>query len=89
VATSVGVLAFTVPLVALIDVVVWLVLVKATKTASLGSLVVVAATLPLALWQGVSGLALWWLGLTLALVVWRHRSNIQRMVQGREQKVPT
>jgi glycerol-3-phosphate acyltransferase PlsY len=89
VATSLGLLAFTVPLVALIDVVVWLVLVKLTKTAAVGSLAVVAITIPLALWQGVSGAALVWLALTVVLVVWRHRSNIQRMVQGREQKVPT
>ncbi|HIE21638.1 MAG TPA: glycerol-3-phosphate 1-O-acyltransferase PlsY [Acidimicrobiia bacterium] len=89
VATSLGLLAFTVPLVALIDVAVWLVLVKLTKTAAVGSLAVVAITIPLALWQGVSGAALVWLALTVVLVVWRHRSNIQRMVQGREQKVPT
>jgi glycerol-3-phosphate acyltransferase PlsY len=89
VATSLGLLAFTVPLVALIDVVVWLVLVKLTKTAAVGSLAVVAITIPLAVWQGVSGAALVWLALAVVLVVWRHRSNIQRMVQGREQKVPT
>ena len=89
VATSLGLLLYTVPLVALIDLVAWLGLVKLTKTASIGSLVVVVVTLPLAIWQGVTGLALLWLGLTLALVVWRHRANIQRMIQGREQKVPT
>jgi glycerol-3-phosphate acyltransferase PlsY len=89
VATSLGLLVFTAPLVALIDLAVWLIVVKITRTASIGSLVVVVITFPLVLWRGVSGLALLWLGLTLVLVTWRHRSNIRRMVQGREQKVPT
>ncbi len=89
VATSLGLLVFTLPVVALIDVAIWLGLVKITKTASLGSLAVAVVTLPLALWRGVSGLALLWLALTLALVVWRHRANIKRMLQGREEKVPT
>jgi acyl phosphate:glycerol-3-phosphate acyltransferase len=89
VATGLGVLFFTIPLVGLIVLVSWLVLTKLTKVASLSSLVVVTATIPLALWQGVSGLALIWLILTVALVVWRHKANIARMLRGDEQKVVT
>lgn len=89
VATGLGVLFFTIPLVGLIVFLAWLVLTRLTKVASLSSLVVVAATIPLALWQGVSGLALVWLALTVALVVWRHRANILRMMRGDEQRVPT
>lgn len=89
VATGLGVLFFTVPLVGLIVLVAWLVLTKLTKVASISSLVVVAATIPLALWQGVSGVAVVWLASTVALVVWRHRANIVRMMRGDEEKVPT
>ncbi|HJQ76813.1 MAG TPA: glycerol-3-phosphate 1-O-acyltransferase PlsY [Acidimicrobiia bacterium] len=89
VATGLGVLVFTIPLVAGIVVASWLVLAKLTKTASVASLIVVLASVPLALWQGVGGLALVWLLVTIALVVWRHRGNIRRVIRGSEQKVPT
>jgi acyl phosphate:glycerol-3-phosphate acyltransferase len=89
VATGLGVLVFTVPLVAGIVVAGWLLLAKLTKTASMASMIVVLASIPLALWQGVGGLALAWLLMTIVLVVWRHRGNIQRMIRGSEQKVPT
>ena len=87
VATGLGVLFFTMPLVAVIIVVCWAVLVKLTKTASISSLIVVFATIPLAIWQGVSGMALVWLLVTVVLIVWRHRGNIQRVFKGSEQKV--
>lgn len=87
VATGLGVLAFTVPLVALIVLTVWLVMAQVTKLAALGSLLVVLVTMPLAIWQGVSGLSLVWMALTIVLVVWRHRDNIRRLVKGDEEKV--
>ena len=87
VATGLGVLFFTMPLVGLIIVLSWLILVKLTKTASISSLIVVFGTIPLAIWQGVSGMALVWLLVTVVLIVWRHRGNIQRIVRGDEQKV--
>lgn len=87
VATGLGVLFFTMPLVGLIIVVSWIVLVKLTKTASIASLIVVFATIPLAMWQGVTGMALVWLLVTVVLIVWRHRGNIQRVLRGDEQKV--
>lgn len=89
VATEFGVLLFTVPLVAVIALVVWALLARLTRVASISSMTVVAIAIPLVLWQGVSGLSLVWLGLTVALVVWRHKGNIQRMVTGREEKVST
>ena len=87
VATGLGVLFFTIPLVGLIIVVSWLILVRLTKTASISSLIVVGATVPLAIWQGVTGMSLVWLLVTAAFIVWRHRGNIQRVVKGNEQKV--
>lgn len=88
-ATALGVLVFTVPLVALADAVIWMVTVKLSKTASAASLLVVLVTIPLALWMGVGGLALIWLIAMLLLVVWRHRTNIVRIVRGSEQRVLT
>lgn len=88
-ATALGALAFALPLVALVDAVIWLAIVWLSKTAAAASLVAVAVTIPLAVWAGLRGLALVWLGAMLGLVVWRHRANIVRMVRGSEQKVPT
>jgi glycerol-3-phosphate acyltransferase PlsY len=87
VATGFGVLLFTIPIVALIDITVWGLLAKFTKVAAAASMAVVVITVPLALWQGVRGLSLVWIALTIALVVWRHRSNISRILRGRESKV--
>jgi acyl phosphate:glycerol-3-phosphate acyltransferase len=87
VATGLGVLIYTVPWVGLIVVASWLVLVKLTKTASISSLAVVAASIPLAIWQGVTGMSLVWLLAIVGLVVWRHRGNIRRVFTGSEQKV--
>ncbi len=39
--------------------------------------------------RGVSGMGLFWVALIIALVVWRHRGNIQRIARGAEEKVPT
>ncbi len=89
VATAGGVFIFTLPWVALILTVVWVVSVRLTKTASLGSLLVMILTIPLALWRGVEGMSLVWIGLMLLLVLWRHRGNISRMIRGNEQKVTT
>jgi glycerol-3-phosphate acyltransferase PlsY len=89
VATGLGVLMFTVPVVALIALAGWVLLLRVTKTASISSLIVVLASIPLAIWQGVSGMSLVWLLVTIALVIWRHRGNIQRVLKGSEEKVPT
>jgi acyl phosphate:glycerol-3-phosphate acyltransferase len=89
VATGGGVLLFTVPIVAVIEIAVWFLVFWLTKTASIGSMVIVVITIPMLIWQGVSGLSLVWVALIIALVVWRHRGNIKRMVSGSEEKVPT
>jgi glycerol-3-phosphate acyltransferase PlsY len=89
VATSAGVLVFTLPVVALIVAVAWAVIAKVFKVASIASLVAVAITIPLALWQGTSGAALAWLAAIVILVVIRHAPNIRRMISGSEQRVPT
>jgi glycerol-3-phosphate acyltransferase PlsY len=80
---------FTVPMVAVIDLIVWAIVAKLTKVASIASLIVVAMTIPLAMWRGVAGLSLLWMVLTIGLVVWRHKGNIGRMMRGTEEKVTT
>jgi acyl phosphate:glycerol-3-phosphate acyltransferase len=89
VATGGGVLLFTVPIVAVIEIATWFLIFWLTKTASIGSMVIVVITVPLLIWQGVTGLSLVWVALIIALVVWRHRGNIKRMVSGSEEKVST
>jgi glycerol-3-phosphate acyltransferase PlsY len=87
VATGLGVTLFTVPLVGVIAVTAWGVLVAITKTASISSLIAILISIPLAIWQGVTGMSLVWLLVTVALIFWRHRGNIQRVFRGSEQKV--
>ena len=89
VATGGGVLLFTVPIVAVIEIAVWFLVFWLTKTASIGSMVIVVITIPMLIWQGVTGLSLVWVALIIALVVWRHRGNIKRMLSGSEEKVST
>lgn len=88
-ATGLGVLLWTVWLVGVVVVLGWAVLAKLTKTASISSLIGMGIAIPLAIWSGVSGMSLVWLIATVALVVWRHRGNIQRVFTGSEQKVST
>ena len=86
-ATGLGVLLWVNPIVALGLAVAWAVLVKVTKVASIGSLVVVVAAIPLLIWQGEPRSALLWIGASLLLVVWRHKGNITRMMDGGDNKV--
>ncbi len=87
VATGFGVLLFSIPVAALIEIMIWAIVVAVTKTAALGSLVVLILALPFAYWQGIRGAGLLWLGATLALILWRHRSNLSRLLSGSEGKV--
>lgn len=89
VATAGGGFLFIMPLVTLILAVVWTTMVKLTKVASISSLTVIALAIPAALLFGARGWALAWLAAIIVLIVWRHRPNIQRMLRGSEQRVPT
>lgn len=89
VATAGGVLLFTVPWAALILATTWVVVARLFKVASIASLVAVAGAVPLAAVWGARGWSLVWLAVILVLIVWRHRPNIRRMIQGSEEKVPT
>jgi len=87
VATGGGVVFFTMPLAGVILTVVWITVARLTRVASIASLTVLVTTLPLALWQGVRGMALVLLGAMLSLVVYRHRGNISRILRRSEQTV--
>lgn len=87
VATTVGVLAFTIPVGALALMIGWLAITGITRTSSIGSLLLTILSVPVAYWQGVRGSALIPLILIVLLVVWRHRGNIARLSRGEERKV--
>lgn len=87
VATAVGVMIYTMPVVGLALVALWGVIVAVSRVSAMGSLVLAVASVPLALWQGLEGIPLVLLGLMFLLVVWRHRSNITRLVAGDERSV--
>lgn len=87
VATALGVVLLTLPLVALILAAVWAVVVGLTRISALGSLAASAAVVPLALWRGVDGAALALMGSMFLVVVWRHRGNVRRLLAGEEHTV--
>ena len=87
VATAAGVLIFADPLAGLILGAVWAVAVAITRTASLGSLLVITLALPALWWRNASGWTLLFVAVTLGLIVYRHKGNISRLLAGREKKV--
>lgn len=89
VSAAAGALAFTLPQIAFPLAAGWIVLVRITKVAAIGSLIVALATVPLAVWQGVEGAALAWLSAMLLLIVIRHLPNIRRLMSGSEHQVET
>lgn len=87
VATGGGVVLFGEPIAGLILTGLWVLVAKVGRVASIASLVVVAASIPILVWRGVTGWALVWFGLMLALVIFRHRGNISRIMKRREPSV--
>ena len=89
VATSAGSLAGVTPISALAIFVVWLVVFKVTRYVSLAS-IVAATALPvvvgiLVAMKQTQGAVLFYFSIVMtALVVWRHRSNISRLMNGTE-----
>jgi glycerol-3-phosphate acyltransferase PlsY len=78
---------FAAPIAGLVLTVLWVVAAKLGKVASVASLIVVAASIPVLIWQGVAGWALFWFGVMLGLVIYRHRGNISRIMKRREPSV--
>lgn len=86
VATGLGAFAPLVPKAALAGVAAFVVVAAATRYVSLGSVTGAAALGIVALVTGPPSLAVA-AALTAALVVWRHRSNLRRILQGTERKI--
>lgn len=90
VATSIGVVFGLMPLVAIVVVIVWLVVFQTTKYVSVAS-ISAAVVLPFTALvtgylQQTSGMALVYFSICLTVViVWRHRSNLSRLMKGTEQ----
>ena len=84
VATGLGALLIIAPLAAMMLVGVFVAVVFPTRLVSLSS-IIAAALAPLALWLFFQPPAIVWMGAFLAaMIVWRHRGNIQRLLAGTE-----
>lgn len=87
IATSAGVLAALAPWALIIILAVWLVIFGVTKYVSLAS-IAAALTLPLATWlTGGSIVMIIVTAFMMALAIYKHRANIQRLLQGTEHRI--
>lgn len=87
VATTAGVLVGLMPVAALVAFAVWCVVFKVSRYVSLAS-IVAAVAIPIAVWckaQRVDAIFCFSV-LVAALGIWRHRSNIQRLRAGTENR---
>jgi glycerol-3-phosphate acyltransferase PlsY len=87
IATSAGVLAALMPPVLAVALSLWIIVTLATRTVSIGSLVAAAVLAPAAWWFYPGE----WIFFGLAclaggLAIWRHKSNIQRLLAGTESR---
>ena len=88
IATSAGVLGALMPPVLAVALSLWIIATLTTRTVSIGSLLAAAVLAPAAAWFYPGewvyfGLA----ALAGGLAVWRHRSNIQRLLAGTETRI--
>ena len=86
VATGVGVLSLLMPKVMAIVVAVWLVLFLLTRYVSIASIVAAALTPLLAAIFDMPPIYFAFALAAAAVIVWRHRENLQRLREGRENK---
>jgi acyl phosphate:glycerol-3-phosphate acyltransferase len=88
IATSAGVLAALMPPVLAVALSLWIVATLVTRTVSIGSLLAAIVLPPTAAWFYPGEWVYFGLA-TLAggLAVWRHRSNIQRLLAGTESRI--
>ena len=86
IATSAGVLAALVPGALLIILSIWIVVFAVTRYVSLAS-ITASFALPLATWLTRQSISLTLVtGAMAALAIYKHRSNIQRLMQGTENR---
>ncbi len=76
VATMFGAMLFILPLVTVAMAAMWAVVARVAKFPAAGSNAAALAYLPISYWQGMRFPALGWLLLVVALILYRHRSNL-------------
>ena len=87
VATGLGVILMLMPVVTLIVFAVWFIIVYITKYVSLGSIVAAALVPVLAFVMGLSMAHIIFGVAAAAFIIYRHKSNISRLLNGRESKI--
>lgn len=87
VATTAGVLAGLMPMAALVAFIVWAIVFKVSRYVSLASLVA-AVAIPVTVWYGERQVNVMFCFalIVAAMGIWRHRSNIQRLFAGTENR---
>lgn len=86
VATAIGGVIYLDPVVGAILAVIWVVILLVWKTASIGSLVVMALLVPTIALSGGTRAEIAWSAAIAVFVIVRHSSNIERLVQGDERR---
>lgn len=87
VATAAGILFGLNLWLALATLAVWLVVAAISKISSVGALVAAVATPFLAMYFVGNNAQAWVFFPIAALLVWRHKANIQKLLQGRERTI--
>lgn len=87
VATALGVYLAIAPWIGLVLVITWLLVVTITKYSSLAALVA-AVLSPVYVWYWLGAAMVFWTSIAIAgLLIWRHRDNIRRLIDGSETKI--
>jgi len=86
VATALGAFLALSPLLALAGLLTWLVVFIASRISSLSAISAALLTPVYSMWLIDSVSARWLILIISLLLVWRHRSNIQRLISGEEKK---
>ena len=87
IATGAGVVCMAYPLLFLIALIIWGGTFLLTRTVSLSSLVALASLVPLSYWFVRDGQTSLLFLLLFFLIAWTHRSNIGRILSGKELKI--
>jgi len=87
IATSAGVLAALVPTALVIALGIWGVVCVATRYVSLGSIVAAFSLTFLAWFTGASVTMIWVAGIMGALAIYKHKTNIRRLLNGTENRI--
>ena len=87
VATGAGILIGLTPWTAILGLTIWVIVYYSSRYVSLAS-IVAAVSLPIIVWalQRQTNAVFWFTLVISALAIWRHRTNIQRLLAGTESR---